>query len=331
MKRVIKTRTENLELICRSLEVNYLFWISNLERSRQETSLLTLFSNHQIMIMIILLRISTAENQVKCRFLEKISLSSNLINDRDKESQLTIQCLMNYLRSLRINCNLSSENISHLYQTYQIDSNENVEIILKKLSQFLRDVFQNQQQFLQRNPIVHGNQQYLVTSPSLRNPTENLPFEHDLDLDTCCILFNLFHNRLPSVYQILWCSTATEDDIHLFFLRIQTFHSLTFVIMDIDRMHHRLREVLLNEQDALTRREQSHASVFYFSRELTTNRNGLRPFHVPPRHRDSYHTYQHLIELFQQNHLPQPQIQIICGKAGIGQLKFFFFENSFFF
>ena len=319
LKRVVKTRTDNLELIHRSLEVTYSLWISNLEQTRRETSLLTLFSNHQIMILIILLKMSTAQNQVKCHFLEKISLSTNLIENQEKEFQLTIQCLTNYLRSLRINCLLSSENISRLYRTYQIDSNENAENGLKKLSQFLRQIFPNERQYFQPNERIDGNQQYLITIPSTRNQRDKNSFEQDLDLDTCCILFNLFPHRLPSSYQILWCSTAAEEDIHLFFLRIRTFHSLVFVIMDIDQMHHRLREVLLNEQHSLTRYEQNHATVYYFSKELTTTRNGLRAFTILPKHRDSYHTYRHLVQLFQENHLLQPDIQIIYGKAGIGK------------
>jgi hypothetical protein len=206
-----------------------------------------------------------------------------------------------------------------MYEVYKIESNSNAETSLKKLSQFLQDLFQNEEEFFHQNNIIHGNQQYLVKPNAIRQTTEKISLEHDLDLDTCCILLDLFNDRLPSVYQILWCSIATEDDIHLFFSRIRTFSSLIFVIMDIDKMHHRLREVLLNEQDVLTRREQSHGTVYYFSRELTTSRRGLKPFHLLPRYRDSYQTYRQLLGLFQQNNLVQPQIQIIYGTAGIGQ------------
>jgi hypothetical protein len=69
----------------------------------------------------------------------------------------------------------------------------------------------------------------------------------------------------------------------------------------------------------LTRQEKPHGPVYYFSRELTTSRKGLRPFHILPIHRDSHETYSRLIRLFEQNNWAQPQIQIICGTAGIGK------------
>lgn len=282
--------------------------MNNLEQARRETSLLTLFSNRQIMILIILMQISTLQNQVKCSFLEKIFQTTNLIANKDKEFRLTIQCLMNYFHSLRMNCRLSKEMISHLYQTNQIESNENAEIGLRKLSKFLREIFPNGQE---SNEQIHENQQYLVSIPS---PTETNSIGQDLD--TCCVLFNLFRHRLPSSYQILWCSVATEEDIRLFFVRIRRFHSLDFVILEIDQMHYRLREILLHEQVSLTKFEENHGKVYYFSRQLPARRNGLRTLPILPNYRDSYHTSRHLVELFQQN---QPQIQIIGGKAGIGK------------
>ncbi len=299
----------------------------NLESHREANPLLNLFSNRQIMILIILLTTSTTQNQMKIHFLEKLSLSKNVINNKEKELKLTIQYLTYYLRSLKINnCDLSETNVLRMYETYKIESNSNAETGLKKLSQFLQDLFQNEEEFFHQNNITHGNQQYLVTPNTMRQTTEKIPLEHDLDMDTCCILLNIFNNRLPSVYQILWCSIATEDDIHLFFSRIRTFCSLIFVVMDIDKMHHRLREVLLNEQDELTRREKSHGSVYYFSRELTTSRRGLKPFHILPRYRDSHQTYRQLVGLFRDNNLIQPQIQIIYGTAGIGEFISFSFH-----
>ncbi|CAF4209710.1 unnamed protein product, partial [Rotaria sordida] len=321
LKRVIKTRTENLELIYRALETAYKMWIKNLERYRQDSRLLNLFSNRQIMILIILLTTSTTQNQIKCHFLEKFSLSKDVINHKEKELKLTIQCLIHYLRSLKMHdCDLSENNISYLYETYKITPNSNVETSLEKLSKFLQELFNNGRELLKKNPSINENQQYLVTPNMMRhNTSEKISLEHDLDMETCCILLNLFNDRLPSVYQILWCSIASEEDIRLFFARVRTFYYLIFVIMDIDKMHHRLREFLLNEQDELTRQEQPHGPVYYFSRELTTSRKGLRPFHITPKYRNSSQTYTQLIRLFEQNDWTQPHIQIIYGNAGIGE------------
>ncbi|CAF2053256.1 unnamed protein product, partial [Rotaria magnacalcarata] len=320
LKRVVKTRTENLELIYRALKTAYDIWITNLERFRQDSRLLNLFSNRQIMILIILLTTSTTQNQIKCHFLEKLSLSKDIINHKGKEQNLTIQCLMHYLRSLKIrDCELSEVHVSRLHETYKIASNSNVETSLKKLSEFLRDLLKNGRELFRKNPSINENQQYLVTPNAMRHTTDKIPLEHDLDMETCCVLLSLFNDRLPSVYQILWCSIATEDDIHLFFLRVRTFHCMIFAVMEIDKMHHRLRELLLNEQDTLTRQEQPHGPVYYFSRELTTNRRGLRPFHILLKHRDPNQIYTQIVRLFGEHNCAQPQIQIIYGKAGIGK------------
>jgi hypothetical protein len=92
--------------------------------------------------------------------------------------------------------------------------------------------------------------------------------------------------------------------------------------MDIDRMNHRLREILLTKQDLLTRDKVTHGTVYYFSKELTTSRNGLREFHIPANYRIANQTYKQLLTLFQRDKLAQPQIQIVCGEAGIGEFKF---------
>ncbi|CAF1625327.1 unnamed protein product, partial [Adineta ricciae] len=73
------------------------------------------------------------------------------------------------------------------------------------------------------------------------------------------------------------------------------------------------------EQDELTKQEQTHGTVYYFSNELTTSRKGLRFFHIPPKFRQPHHTHSQITRLFEQNNWIQPQIQIICGIAGIGK------------
>ncbi|CAF3736616.1 unnamed protein product, partial [Adineta steineri] len=235
LKRAVKTRTDNLELIYRTLETSYDMWIHNLERYRHDYHLLKLFSNRQIMILIILLTKSTTQNQVKCHFLEKLCLSKDILNHRNKELELTIQCLIHYLHSLSMNdCDLSEMNIIHQYETYQIEPNSSAEIGLKKLSQFLGEVFNNGRELFKSNLTINESQQYLVTVSSTKSHlSDKISLDHDLNLETCCILLNLFQDRLPSIYQILWCSISNEDDIRLFFLRIRTFPSLIFVIMDI--------------------------------------------------------------------------------------------------
>jgi hypothetical protein len=88
--------------------------------------------------------------------------------------------------------------------------------------------------------------------------------------------------------------------------------------MDIDRMHHRLREILLNEQDSLAKQSESHGTIYYFSRELTSCRKDLLPFRVPTNHRNPTETYRQLLALLTRNNFSLPKIQIIYGKAGIG-------------
>ncbi|CAF1200998.1 unnamed protein product [Adineta steineri] len=99
----IKNRTKYFELIYRNLETDYDMWIKYLEKYRQESRLLKLFSNHQIMIMIILLTTSTTQNEIQRKFLEKIFLTDNLDNQKDEQFKLTIRVLSHYLQPLRIN------------------------------------------------------------------------------------------------------------------------------------------------------------------------------------------------------------------------------------
>ncbi|CAF4718490.1 unnamed protein product, partial [Rotaria sp. Silwood1] len=132
-------------------------------------------------------------------------------------------------------------------------------------------------------------------------------------------LLNLFNDRLPIASQILWCSEINEDDIHLFFSRIRTFSNMIFAIVDIDKMHSRLREVVLNEQDLLTNSREPHGIVYYFSRELTTYRRGLKFFHVPSAYRNAGQIHTNLNKLFQRTNRIPPKIHIICGKEGTGK------------
>ncbi len=89
--------------------------------------------------------------------------------------------------------------------------------------------------------------------------------------------------------------------------------------MDIDKMNHRLQEVLITQQDLLTREKVQHGTVYYFSKKLTTSRNGLREFHIPPRYTIASQTHKQLLTLFQRDRLTPPQIHIVLGAAGTGK------------
>jgi hypothetical protein len=263
------------------------------------------------------------QNSIRNRFLKKLFSFKNFNNQNDEEHQLTIQCLKHYLSSLRIKqSDLSYDNISNTYEKHRIELGLNSDLCLTKLCQFLKDLFNNGNELMEKRLIIDENQQYLVTLDSKQRSIDKNSVEYDLDINTFCILLNIFNNRLPSSYQILWCSIATTEDIQLFFSRIRTFRYLIFVIMDIDKMHHRLREFLLNEQDLLTREQEPHGIVYYFSRELTISRNGLREFHIPTQYKNPNQTYKQLIALFQKQEFVLPEIQIIYGKAGIGEFRF---------
>jgi hypothetical protein len=314
LEHAVKIRTDNLEFVYNKYNEISKNWIQNLEKYRQECSLLKLFSNRQIMILIILLRTSASPNSIRNRFLKNLYSFKNLNNETEEEYRLTLQCLKHYLSSLRFQ---QFDDIANVYEKHQIESGSNTESCLKKLCLFLQDLFHNGNELMERRVMIDESQQYLVTLNSTEKNTFN-----DLDMNTFCVLLNIFKNRLPSSYQILWCSIATIEDIELFFSRIRTFHYLIFVIMDIDRMNHRLREILLTKQDLLTRDKVTHGTVYYFSKELTTSRNGLREFHIPANYRIANQTYKQLLTLFQRDKLAQPQIQIVCGEAGIGEFKF---------
>lgn len=320
LETTIQSQTETLQLKYKILENKHNSWLMELEKSRQECHLLKLFTNRQIMVMIILLTKSTSNNKIKRYVLEQICSSATMNYSEENEMKLAVHGLTHYLRSLRLNtCNISNVNLSRLCMAYKIESVDNDSMFLEKLSQFLRELLGDGKDLFQNVAVSNENQQYLVTLNPSCEATNQTAIGGDLDMNTCCILLNIFNNHLPSFYQILWCSTATEDDIQLFFSRVRTFHNLIFVVMEIDNMHHRLREQLLNEQNLLTQQEELHGSVYYFSRETTAHQKDLRPFPVPRKYQDPNSTYNQLIELIQRNKCAQPNLEIIYGKAGVGK------------
>lgn len=330
---LIKSRTDHFEIIHRHLDTVYDMWLENLEKYRYENRLLKLFSNRQIMIMIILFTTSISQDSIQRKFLNKLFPSkSNTIDENQHQLNLIILCLIHYLRAIRINdCDLSLENITVLYQKYKFESGTSIDISLKQLCGFLKELFNNGKELMTKTSISNENQQFLITLNLLESNSDKQKLENDFNMETYGILLDIFNDRIPSAYQILWCSISTEDDIRLFFLRIRTFPSLTFAIMDIDKMHHRLRELLLDEQNLLTKETKSHGSVYYFSRELLTCRKGLQPYIILPKHRNSQQMYTQLILSLRKNNIKLPEIQIICGAAGIGKFSFLLciFFNSF--
>jgi hypothetical protein len=321
LKEIIIKRTEHFKSIYHRLTCSYDQWIEDLEKYRYDNKLLTLFSNRQIMIMIILLTMPTNNNSIKQVFFEKIFLCKGLQNHKEKQSKLAIQCLTHYLQSLRmIDCNLSEQNITHLYERYKIDAGSKTDTNLKVLSSFLGELYENGKELFPQSFGAIENEQYVITLNPTGQHTDGEKRNNDFDRDAYCILLNIFHDRLPADYQILQCSSVSEDDIRLFFLRVQTFHTLKFVAMDIDQMHNRLRTFLWEEQDSLTNRDKPHAPIYYFTRELITGRRGLRPFYTARMRRNPTETYAQLIKLMQNQNVTLPHIDVVYGTAGIGKI-----------
>ncbi|CAF1506481.1 unnamed protein product, partial [Didymodactylos carnosus] len=93
IENAIQTRIQSLELIYNTLKTTYDIWIQNLKKYRHECSLLKLFSNRKIMILIILFRISNAQNPIRNRLLKKLFEFKDLDNKNEEEQKI------NYLLS----------------------------------------------------------------------------------------------------------------------------------------------------------------------------------------------------------------------------------------
>ncbi|CAF1209003.1 unnamed protein product, partial [Didymodactylos carnosus] len=308
-------------------------WLNVLEQHRNECQWLKLYSNRQIMILLILLSSSSTQNQIKTNFLNNLynNKSSKSINEQTILS-LTIEYLKHYLNSLRIaNCDLSTNNLLHLLKENSSQhNNDDVEQCLSQLSHFLNKIFHNCKQLVlppitsKKNQAItttndwqqQENQQYLVKLCTVTTATTRTTY--DFDMETLCTLLSIFNDELPSAHQILWCSIATEDDIQLFFSRIRTYAHLKFVLLDIDKMNHRLRELLFTEHVSLANQtDVSHGEVYYFSRELTCRR-GMKPW-MPSRNLNANVIRSQLITNCKQLNYTPPPIHIVLGTAGIGK------------
>ncbi|CAF1578446.1 unnamed protein product [Rotaria magnacalcarata] len=320
LKEIISKRTKHFEHIYHRLAGTYDQWIEDLEKHRVDNKLLTLFSNRQIMIMIILLTVQAANNSTQKALFEKICFSKERSNYKENQSKLAIKCLMHYLRSLRLkDCDLSEQNVTVLYDLQKIDVGSKTDISLKRLSDFLRKLYNDGAELFPKSLLSIESQQYIITLGSLGQHSDVEKRSNDFNRDAYCILLNIFHDRLPADYQILWCSSASEDDIRLFFSRVRIFHSMIFAVMDTDKMHHRLRTVLWEEQDSLANRDEPHGSIYYFTQEMTTSRKGLLPLFVKPTPPNPVETYSKLIKMMENENITLPQIDIVYGTAGIGK------------
>lgn len=315
----VQSRINDFTKILERLERGYKDWIDTLEEWRNKSSLLSLFSNRQIMNMIILLTKPTSSYQVKHQLFKKLYLTNKANSGRNIDdgmiSSIAAYSLAYYLRSLPINNYDTFEDMkSELHKRYEIDYNLTVDESLKHLNGFLAEFSDSLELAITNYPINDESRQYLIALNSNQQKSDNKSFEYTFSKDTVYTLLNLFEHQLPSVAQILWCSQTNEEDIHLFFRRIRTFSNMIFIVMDIDKMHYRLREVLLTEQDSLTKYREPHGIVYYFSLELTMYRRGLKLYHVPP----TDHNVK-LNQLFEQTKRVSPEIRIICGDEGTGK------------
>ena len=320
LETTIQAQTKKLNLDCKILESKHNAWLMILEKSRQECCILQLFTNRQIMIMAILLSKPMNDNKIKRHLLEKLFPGINSHHSDENDMKLTVQGLIHYLRSLRLNnCDLSYENLSRLCISYKIESFDGDSEFLNKVSGFLREIFNNGQELFQNEAFSNENEQYLVTLHPVSETRGNTLASHNLDMETCCVLLNIFNNRLPAFYQILWCSVASEEDIRLFFARVRTFRHLVFVVMNIDNMHYRLREQLLSEQIFLAKQQKPHGPVYYFSQEITFSQKDLRIFPLTLAHQNPKSACAILDQLFRHDNNVRPHIEIICGKVGVGK------------
>ena len=319
LKLAIKERVAGLQVILREMKEDYDSWLKNLKESRNQCPLLMLYSNHEIMTLILLLQKSTDPHSIRKLFLKRLYAFKDA-NQQKQEDEYAFHTLLHYLRSLRVSRLYSNmDQLKQLFALSQVEPETEIEVCLRKLGEFIQTAFRDEQRSLTSFTGIDKSQQYIVRMKSLASTGRDAAsFELSLDRDTYCVILNLFHNQLPASYQILWCSNATATDIELFFARIRAFPSLIFVVLDIDRMHHSLRETLFNEQDSLTK-EKSHGTVYYFSEEISTARKVLREFHIPSAYRDPEPVYRLVMELFRSQRIPSPSLRVIYGEPGVGK------------
>ena len=295
-------------------------WLKSLEDYRQSCPLLQLFTNREIMILIILLRKS---NKVRIQLLKRFfGLKDS--NDRHEERALTLRSLAHYLSSLRLKeANLTNENLAQLYETHQIEDFEDSKGSLKKLSLFLGALFQANAQLYPKVKPLERRKQYLVKTNQNRHETQKNSFVNQLDMQTCCALLSIFDDQLPAAYQILWCTNTTLENIQLFFSRVRTFTTMTFAVMQIDQAEHRIRDIIFSQQSQLVRDKIPHGRIFYFSNESKEDRQGLEDYNVSPANQNPKKIFKDIEDQFRRRNLFLQTLRVVYGESGIGKLKTF--------
>ena len=166
LENAVKARTDSLEQILKTLETVHDRWIENLKKYRDECQLLKLYSNREIMTLILMLRTSNEPNPVRKRFLTRLYTFRNS-NNAEEEENFVICTLQHYLRSLRISqVDLSIDRLRQLYQTHRIEPGTNADMCLQKLVKFIQEIFPQQQNLFGENKDQEDCQQYLVTMNS---------------------------------------------------------------------------------------------------------------------------------------------------------------------
>lgn len=320
LKNAIEGCINSLLVVLRRLENDFHEWRNGLRLIREQYAVFKLYSNHQVMMIVFLLRIYSETNPVRHQFLKQFYLVKDPRQQEEEENDHAVRILHHYLHSLRIlDKALNIDYVKEVYKKCRIDSTADMKTSLEKAAKFVQGVLKERAISSADSKDVVRSEQYVVRMKSVSSTDQpSLPFELNLDYQTFCVLLNLFEHRLPTMYQILWCAETNEEELQLFFARIRAFPALIFVFMDVDRMHHRLREILLKEQEALTN-VQSHATVYYFSDEMTAKRKGLKEFHISSDYCDPEPTYRHVMALFKKQGLPALPLHIVYGHTGIGK------------
>lgn len=320
VRNILNRCIQEFESVLKKLEEDQCDWLKILDDCRSKVSVMQLFSNRQIMILLILLTKSDDKNQTKRDFLKTLDYTTETNRMDDKQQELlTIKCFQHYLKSICTSCqDVSSRSIRRCYAKHRIDQHSDINQALEILSRFVNESFEYNPKNFERGISHYQNQQYLVTSSTKESINQT---ETYLDVNTFSMMIHIFHDYVPSSFQILWCSQVCEEDIRLFFKRIQTFHDKKFILMEIDKLNNRLREVLFNEQYTLQCSSEKYGEVYYFSRELKSIR-GLRTYSFAEQF-PSDASHRTIEKILGDDKRKSPQLHVICGKSSVGKLEHF--------